>query len=161
MSSDYFFYYQLQVLGKEVYTSNNQLGGVQIMYNNGVTHDVVANDFDGVVKILQYLSYMPKVRYIVLLCWLYFNYGVAASCLFFFSVKYTNFHFYLYAYYSFKMKWVYMCHPSLFQWEPQLFFNFQISDLELILLQGGWSLSHSRFFSCLFFCFNFDNNNII
>ena len=79
MPSDYFFYYQLQVLGKEVYTSNNQLGGVQIMYNNGVSHDVVANDFDGVVKILQYLSYMPKVRYIVLLCWLYFNYGVAAS----------------------------------------------------------------------------------
>ena len=68
MSSDYFFYFQLQVLGKEVYTSNNQLGGVQIMYNNGVSHDVVANDFDGVVKILQYLSYMPKVRYIVLLC---------------------------------------------------------------------------------------------
>ena len=51
-----------KVLGKEVYTSNNQLGGVQIMYNNGVSHDVVANDFDGVVKILQYLSYMPKAH---------------------------------------------------------------------------------------------------
>ena len=37
------------------------------MYNNGVSHDVVANDFDGVVKILQYLSYMPKVRYSVML----------------------------------------------------------------------------------------------
>ncbi|CAC5416434.1 ACACA [Mytilus coruscus] len=49
-----------KVLGKEVYTSNNQLGGVQIMYNNGVSHDVVANDFDGVVQILQYLSYMPE-----------------------------------------------------------------------------------------------------
>jgi hypothetical protein len=30
-------------------------------------------------KIVGALSYMPKVRYIVLLCWLYFNYGIAAS----------------------------------------------------------------------------------
>lgn len=27
-----------QLLGRSVYSSNNQLGGVQIMYNNGVTH---------------------------------------------------------------------------------------------------------------------------
>jgi acetyl-CoA carboxylase carboxyltransferase component len=50
------------VLGKEVYTSNNQLGGIQIMYNNGVTHDITADDFEGVYKIIQWLSYMPKVR---------------------------------------------------------------------------------------------------
>ena len=35
------------------------------MYNNGVSHDVVANDFDGVVKILEYLSYMPEVSFIL------------------------------------------------------------------------------------------------
>lgn len=51
----------LQVLGREVYTSNNQLGGVQIMYNNGVTHTSVTDDFEGVFTILQWLSYMPKV----------------------------------------------------------------------------------------------------
>uniref|UniRef100_A0A671LRB0 acetyl-CoA carboxylase n=1 Tax=Sinocyclocheilus anshuiensis TaxID=1608454 RepID=A0A671LRB0_9TELE len=50
-----------KVLGREVYTSNNQLGGVQIMHNNGVTHNIVPDDFEGVLTILQWLSYMPKV----------------------------------------------------------------------------------------------------
>lgn len=50
-----------QVLGREVYTSNNQLGGIQIMHNNGVTHGTVCDDFEGVYTILQWLSYMPKV----------------------------------------------------------------------------------------------------
>lgn len=27
-----------QVLGRNVYSSNSQLGGVQVMFNNGVTH---------------------------------------------------------------------------------------------------------------------------
>ncbi|XP_074527459.1 acetyl-CoA carboxylase isoform X2 [Halichoeres trimaculatus] len=49
-----------KVLGREVYTSNNQLGGIQIMHNNGVTHTTVPDDFDGVFTILQWLSYMPK-----------------------------------------------------------------------------------------------------
>lgn len=51
-----------QVLGREVYTSNNQLGGVQIMHNNGVSHVTVPDDFEGVYTILEWLSYMPKVR---------------------------------------------------------------------------------------------------
>ncbi|XP_044144047.1 acetyl-CoA carboxylase 1 isoform X2 [Bufo gargarizans] len=49
-----------KVLGREVYTSNNQLGGIQIMHNNGVTHSTVYDDFEGVYTILQWLSYMPK-----------------------------------------------------------------------------------------------------
>ncbi|XP_072289677.1 acetyl-CoA carboxylase isoform X3 [Eucyclogobius newberryi] len=49
-----------KVLGREVYTSNNQLGGIQIMHNNGVTHTTVPDDFEGVTTILQWLSYMPK-----------------------------------------------------------------------------------------------------
>uniref|UniRef100_A0A3B3XQC9 acetyl-CoA carboxylase n=1 Tax=Poecilia mexicana TaxID=48701 RepID=A0A3B3XQC9_9TELE len=36
-----------KVLGREVYTSNNQLGGIQIMHNNGVTHTTVPDDFEG------------------------------------------------------------------------------------------------------------------
>lgn len=27
-----------QLLGRKVYASNNQLGGIQIMFNNGVSH---------------------------------------------------------------------------------------------------------------------------
>uniref|UniRef100_A0A3P9QGK0 acetyl-CoA carboxylase n=1 Tax=Poecilia reticulata TaxID=8081 RepID=A0A3P9QGK0_POERE len=49
-----------KVLGREVYTSNNQLGGIQIMHNNGVTHTTVPDDFEGVFTILMWLSYMPK-----------------------------------------------------------------------------------------------------
>ncbi|KAM9117726.1 acetyl-CoA carboxylase 1 isoform 3-T3 [Pangshura tecta] len=49
-----------KVLGREVYTSNNQLGGVQIMHNNGVTHSTVSDDFEGIYTVLQWLSYMPK-----------------------------------------------------------------------------------------------------
>uniref|UniRef100_A0A8C7KEZ3 acetyl-CoA carboxylase n=1 Tax=Oncorhynchus kisutch TaxID=8019 RepID=A0A8C7KEZ3_ONCKI len=46
----------------EVYTSNNQLGGIQIMHNNGVTHSTVCDDFEGVHMLLHWLSYMPKDR---------------------------------------------------------------------------------------------------
>uniref|UniRef100_A0A8D2KPK5 acetyl-CoA carboxylase n=1 Tax=Urocitellus parryii TaxID=9999 RepID=A0A8D2KPK5_UROPR len=49
-----------KVLGREVYTSNNQLGGVQIMHFNGVSHITVPDDFEGVYTILEWLSYMPK-----------------------------------------------------------------------------------------------------
>ncbi|KAM9329623.1 acetyl-CoA carboxylase 2 isoform 2-T2 [Gastrophryne carolinensis] len=49
-----------KVLGREVYASNNQLGGIQIMCNNGVSHTMVPDDFEGVYTILQWLSYMPK-----------------------------------------------------------------------------------------------------
>ncbi|TRY89187.1 hypothetical protein DNTS_003788, partial [Danionella cerebrum] len=52
-----------KVLGREVYTSNNQLGGVQIMHNNGVTHTTVCDDFEGVFTLLHWLSYMPKAPY--------------------------------------------------------------------------------------------------
>ncbi|XP_049906114.1 acetyl-CoA carboxylase isoform X2 [Epinephelus moara] len=52
-----------KVLGREVYTSNNQLGGIQIMHNNGVTHTTVTDDFEGVFTILQWLSYMPKNKH--------------------------------------------------------------------------------------------------
>uniref|UniRef100_A0A3B4B461 Uncharacterized protein n=1 Tax=Periophthalmus magnuspinnatus TaxID=409849 RepID=A0A3B4B461_9GOBI len=51
-----------KVLGREVYTSNNQLGGIQIMHNNGVTHNTVCDDFEGVFTLLQWLSYMPKCK---------------------------------------------------------------------------------------------------
>jgi acetyl-CoA carboxylase / biotin carboxylase 1 len=51
-----------KVLGREVYTSNLQLGGTQIMHRNGVSHLVVENDMAGVVEIVNWLSYVPKCR---------------------------------------------------------------------------------------------------
>ncbi|XP_065368602.1 acetyl-CoA carboxylase isoform X2 [Calliphora vicina] len=48
-----------KLLGRKVYASNNQLGGVQIMYNNGVSHKTEALDLDGVYTILDWLSYIP------------------------------------------------------------------------------------------------------
>lgn len=51
-----------KVLGKEVYTSNIQLGGPQIMYKNGISHLTAASDLDGALSIVQYLSYVPISR---------------------------------------------------------------------------------------------------
>ncbi|KAJ3217083.1 acetyl-coenzyme-A carboxylase [Dinochytrium kinnereticum] len=51
-----------KVLGREVYTSNLQLGGTQIMYKNGVSHLVAQNDMGGVSEILNWLSYVPKKK---------------------------------------------------------------------------------------------------
>jgi len=49
-----------KLLGKEVYTSQNQLGGPQIMYPNGITHEVVSNDREGMGAVLDWLNYTPK-----------------------------------------------------------------------------------------------------
>jgi acetyl-CoA carboxylase/biotin carboxylase 1 len=49
-----------KVLNREVYTSNAQLGGIQIMHNNGISHDVVPDDFEGISLVLKWLSFMPE-----------------------------------------------------------------------------------------------------
>jgi acetyl-CoA carboxylase/biotin carboxylase 1 len=49
-----------KLLGKEVYTSQDQLGGPQIMYPNGVTHEVVQNDKEGMQAVIDWLNYTPK-----------------------------------------------------------------------------------------------------
>ncbi|KAJ2784730.1 acetyl-coenzyme-A carboxylase [Coemansia javaensis] len=51
-----------KVLGREVYTSNLQLGGTQVMYKNGVSHMTAENDFAGICKIVRWLSFVPVVR---------------------------------------------------------------------------------------------------
>ena len=51
-----------KLLGREVYTSNNQLGGIQIMHANGVSHITATDDLDGVTSIMRWLSYVPKQR---------------------------------------------------------------------------------------------------
>lgn len=49
-----------KLLGREVYASQDQLGGPQIMYPNGVSHDIVEDDRQGVASILKWLSFVPK-----------------------------------------------------------------------------------------------------
>lgn len=49
-----------KLLGRDVYNSQDQLGGPQIMFPNGVTHEVVEDDQQGVASILQWLSFVPK-----------------------------------------------------------------------------------------------------
>ncbi|KAJ1998480.1 acetyl-coenzyme-A carboxylase, partial [Coemansia thaxteri] len=56
-----------KVLGREVYTSNLQLGGTQIMYKNGVSHLTADNDFMGICKIVRWLSFVPVKRHASLL----------------------------------------------------------------------------------------------
>ncbi|TFY67580.1 hypothetical protein EVJ58_g1545 [Rhodofomes roseus] len=51
-----------KVLGREVYTSNLQLGGTQIMYKNGVSHLTASSDLEGAMHILEWLSYVPEVK---------------------------------------------------------------------------------------------------
>uniref|UniRef100_A0A914Z132 Acetyl-CoA carboxylase n=1 Tax=Panagrolaimus superbus TaxID=310955 RepID=A0A914Z132_9BILA len=48
------------LLGKEIYTSNGQLGGTQIMYHNGVTHSVAVSDLQGINKIVRWMTYLPS-----------------------------------------------------------------------------------------------------
>jgi acetyl-CoA carboxylase/biotin carboxylase 1 len=48
-----------KLLGKEVYASNNQLGGTQIMLPNGVSHFPASDDLDATRVALQWLDFMP------------------------------------------------------------------------------------------------------
>lgn len=50
------------LLGREVYTSNLQLGGTQIMYRNGVSHMTASDDFLGISKIVEWMSFVPERR---------------------------------------------------------------------------------------------------
>lgn len=49
-----------KLLGRDVYTSQDQLGGPQIMYPNGVAHEIVDDDQQGVASLLKWLSFVPK-----------------------------------------------------------------------------------------------------
>lgn len=51
-----------KVLGHEVYISNEQLGGTKVMYPNGISHSVVKDDVDGIEAILNWLSYVPRMK---------------------------------------------------------------------------------------------------
>merc|ERR1719199_758445 len=48
-----------KLLGQQVYTTQDQLGGPHVMVPNGVTHELVSNDQSGVEAILRWLSFVP------------------------------------------------------------------------------------------------------
>ncbi|KAH9255170.1 hypothetical protein BASA81_006610 [Batrachochytrium salamandrivorans] len=50
------------LVGQPVYSSNLQLGGPGIMYSNGVSHQCVRNDLEGVAAMLQWLSFVPEFK---------------------------------------------------------------------------------------------------
>eukprot|EP01117_Protostelium_nocturnum_P006363 TRINITY_DN2299_c0_g1_i1.p1 TRINITY_DN2299_c0_g1~~TRINITY_DN2299_c0_g1_i1.p1 ORF type:complete len:2212 (+),score=828.58 TRINITY_DN2299_c0_g1_i1:166-6801(+) len=49
-----------KVLGRNVYSSNVQLGGPQVMHANGISHIVVGDSLEGMSQILNWISYVPK-----------------------------------------------------------------------------------------------------
>lgn len=51
-----------KLLGREVYSSNLQLGGTQIMYKNGVSHLTATDDLAGIEKIMEWMAFVPAER---------------------------------------------------------------------------------------------------
>lgn len=51
-----------RLLGCDVYSSNLQLGGTQIMYKNGISHLTAKNDLNGISKIIKWLSFVPDIK---------------------------------------------------------------------------------------------------
>eukprot|EP00388_Colpodella_angusta_P005653 GDKJ01017353.1.p1 GENE.GDKJ01017353.1~~GDKJ01017353.1.p1 ORF type:complete len:1792 (-),score=643.29 GDKJ01017353.1:1263-6152(-) len=51
-----------RLVGRDVYSSNDEIGGVDVMFRNGVTHEVVDTDLDGCKSILNWLSYVPEKK---------------------------------------------------------------------------------------------------
>lgn len=52
-----------KLLGRNVYNNNHQIGGPQIMYNNGVSHLSVSDDVAGIEAIVHWLSFVPKSQH--------------------------------------------------------------------------------------------------
>lgn len=49
-----------KLLGREVYNSQDQLGGPQIMHPNGVAHEIVDDDQAGVASLIKWLGFVSK-----------------------------------------------------------------------------------------------------
>lgn len=51
-----------KLMGREIYTTNDQLGGPMIMFPNGVSHMLAETHMDCVVKALSWLSFVPATK---------------------------------------------------------------------------------------------------
>lgn len=52
-----------KLMGRDIYTTNDQLGGPMIMFPNGVSHLLADTHMDCVQKALIWLSYVPAVKF--------------------------------------------------------------------------------------------------
>lgn len=50
------------LMGREVYTSNDQLGGADVMGPNGVSHQLVDSHAGAVTSALRWMSFVPRLR---------------------------------------------------------------------------------------------------
>lgn len=51
-----------RLVGRDVYSSNDEIGGVDVMFRNGVTHEVVDSDLEGCRSIINWLAYVPEKK---------------------------------------------------------------------------------------------------
>jgi acetyl-CoA carboxylase/biotin carboxylase 1 len=51
-----------KLMGRDIYTSNDQLGGPMIMYPNGVSHLLADTHLDCITKALEWLAFVPSVK---------------------------------------------------------------------------------------------------
>lgn len=51
-----------KLMGKEIYSTNDQLGGPMIMFPNGVSHLLAETHFEAVTKGLDWLSFVPAMK---------------------------------------------------------------------------------------------------
>lgn len=52
-----------QVLGQNLYKSNLQIGGPAIMSSNGISHQIVSTDSEGIDNIIKWVSYQKKIEF--------------------------------------------------------------------------------------------------
>ncbi len=48
-----------KLIGSDVYQSNDEIGGVGVMFRNGVSHQTVRTDTEGIAAILAWLQFVP------------------------------------------------------------------------------------------------------
>lgn len=51
-----------RLIGRQVYTSNEEIGGIDVMHCNGVSDLIVQTDLEGCEAILEWLSFVPEHR---------------------------------------------------------------------------------------------------
>ena len=51
-----------KLMGREIYTTNDQLGGPMIMFPNGVSHQLAESHLESVQKAIQWLAFVPSAK---------------------------------------------------------------------------------------------------
>jgi acetyl-CoA carboxylase/biotin carboxylase 1 len=51
-----------KLMGVDVYSTNDQLGGPAIMYSNGVSHLIAKDHLEAIKSAIQWLSFVPSIR---------------------------------------------------------------------------------------------------